>query len=118
MKRGMILSGLLMLSLALAIVALTACGGNSPLVGKWQLAEDEERYIEFFNDGKMEMGDESYTFSCTYEETGEKEITVTLLTINGEEPDNKEPFVLECSISGDKLVLDDGEVAGTFKRMK
>ena len=117
MKTRTILTGLIVLMLVLSVIALTACGG-SPLVGKWLLVEDEERYIEFFNDGKMEMGDESYTFGCTYEETGEKEITVTLLTVNGEEPNNKEPFVLEYSISGDELVLDDGEVTGTFKLMK
>jgi hypothetical protein len=115
MKARRTLTGLLVMVLVLSVMALTACGG-SPLVGKWLLAEDEEHYIEFFDDGKMEMGDESYTFGCTYEETGEKEITVTLLAVNGEEQANDEPFVLEYSISGNELTLDDGEGVGTFKR--
>jgi hypothetical protein len=118
MKTRWILSGMLILLLALAAVAMTACGGASPLVGKWQSTELEEAYIEFFSDGQMEMGSESLVYSCTYEETGDKEITLTLVGINGEDADEEEQVVLEYSFSGDELTLDDGETPITFTRME
>ncbi|MGD9142705.1 MAG: DUF5640 domain-containing protein [Dehalococcoidia bacterium] len=117
MKTRWILSGLLILLLVLAAVTLTACGGASSLVGKWEYAE-EEVYMEFFNDGQMEMGDGYTTMICTYEETGDKEITLTLVSVNGEVMDGEEDVVLEYSISGDELTLDDGETPITVTRMK
>lgn len=119
MKNRRILSGLLVLLLAIAAIGLTACGGTSPLVGKWQYTE-EDLYIEFFNDGQFEMGnlDESIVFSGTYEETGDKEVTLTLVSFNGEDIDEEEPTVLEYSFSGDELTLDDGEEPITFTRVK
>jgi hypothetical protein len=117
MKIRKVLSGLLVLMLAFSIVALAACAGASPLVGKWQFVEEEGYFIEFFNDGQMEMGSEDLTFVCAWEETGEKEITLTLISINGEEAE-EEPVVLEYSISGDELTLDDGDSATIFSREK
>jgi hypothetical protein len=117
MKKRVILLGLLTLLLALAVVALTACGGPS-LVGKWQYIGDEAAYIEFSSDGLMEMGDGYSTITGTYEETGDKEITLTLPTISGEAGDEYEKIVLEYSFSGDMLTLDDGETPITFTRKK
>jgi hypothetical protein len=117
MKTRWIISGLLILLLALTAVTLTACGGSSPLVGKWEYAE-EDVYMEFFNDGQMEMGDGYTTMMCTYEETGDKEITLTLVSINGEAMGEEQDVILEYSISGDELTLDDGEIPITLTRMK
>jgi hypothetical protein len=119
MKKGLIISGLLVLLLAIAAVGLTACAGSSPLVGKWQYAE-EDVYLEFFNDGQFEMGmiDESIVYSGTYEETGDKEVTLTLSSVNGEAVDAEELAVLEYSFSGDELTLDDGDEPVTFTRME
>jgi hypothetical protein len=101
----------------LAAVTLTACGGTPSLVGKWQHIEGSA-YIEFFNDGQMEMGDNLNTISGTYEETLDKEITVILTSVNGEALDEEEQVVLEYSFSGDELTLTDGENPETFRRVK
>lgn len=115
MKTRKVLTGLLVLVLVVSAAALAACSGKSPLVGKWQYVEEEGYYIEFFNDGQMKMGTEDLTFVCAWEETGEKEITLTLLSVNGEEAE-EDPVVLEYSVSGDELTLDDGEEAIIFTR--
>jgi hypothetical protein len=103
------------LLLTLVVVALSACGETSPLVGKWQYTEDV--YIEFFNDGQYEivMRDGVIGLSGTYEETGDSEITLTPLSRNGEDVD-EEPTVMEHSISGDELIMDDGYEPITFTR--
>ena len=107
----------IILLLVIIGVALTACGSTtSPLVGKWQPTEDEG-YIEFFSDGKFEMGDEYQTFTGTYEETGDKEVTLTLESYNGEPTVEDESVILEYSFSGDELTLDDGESPVTFIRV-
>ena len=118
MKKGWILSGFLVLLLALVAVALTACGGTSPLIGKWQHVEEEELKIEFFSDGRFEIGNEPFLFSGTYEETGDKEVTLTLTGVNGEEADEEDLAVFEYSFSDDELTLDDGDDPVTFTRVK
>jgi ABC-type glycerol-3-phosphate transport system substrate-binding protein len=118
MENGWHHFGLTILLLAITAIGLTACGETSPLVGKWQYTEGVEAYIEFFNDGQMEMGDGYSTMIGTYEETGDKEVTLTLLSINGEDVDEEEQVVLKYSISGDDLTMDDGEYPITFTRME
>ena len=75
-------------------------------------------YIEFFSDGRVDMGVESLVFSCTYEETGDKEITLTVVSVNGVVADEEDPIVLEYSFSGDELTLTDGVDPETFTRIK
>jgi hypothetical protein len=118
MKKGIILAWLSVLLIAIIAVTLTACGEKSPLIGKWQYVEDEGMYFEFFSDGRVEMGVEPNLFSGTYEETGEKEVTLTLVSLNGEIADESEQLVLEYSFSEDDLVLTNGEATATFIPVK
>ena len=118
MKKGLIFSGLLVLLLALGTVTLTACAGASPLVGKWQSVDEEETYIEFGNDGRMELGSEYGSVTGTYEETGDNEIALTPTGVNGEAVDEDEQVVLEYNVSGDELTLTDGKNPVTFTRIK
>jgi len=118
MKKGWILSGFLVLLLAIVIVPLTACGGTSDLVGNWQNVERVQVYIKFFSDGTAVMGDETGQFTCTYEETGDKEITLTLTSIHGETAGGGQQVVFKYSISGDELTLITGNVPVTFTRVK
>ena len=118
LKKGANITGILITLLAIVAVVLTGCTGATPLTGKWQYGEyGETYYLEFFSDGQAEMSDEYIVISCTYEETGDKEITLTLVGINGEAIDEEE-VVLEYSIIGDELTLDDGQNPITFTRAK
>ena len=116
MKNRWILAGLLVSLLALVAGALTACGGSSPLIGKWQYVEDEEMFIEFFKDGQVDMGDESNVLSGTYEETDDKGVTLSLEILNGEMADETREIDLEYSFFGDRLTLTDGNDPATFTR--
>ena len=118
LKKGANITGILVTLLAIVAVVLTGCTGATPLTGKWQYGEYEETYyLEFFTDGQAEMSDEYIVISCPYEETGDKEITLTLVGINGEAVD-EEDVVLEYNIIGDELTLDDGKDPITFTRAK
>jgi hypothetical protein len=64
------------------------------------------------------MGVEPNLFSGTYEETGEKEVTLTLVSLNGEIADESEQLVLEYNFSEDDLVLTNGEATATFIPVK
>jgi hypothetical protein len=64
------------------------------------------------------MGVEPNLFSGTYEETGDKEITLTLVSLNGKIADEPEQLVLEYSFPDDDLVLTNGEATATFTPVK
>ena len=117
MKNRRYHAGLIISLLVIIGVALTACGETSPLVGKWERVEDDA-YIEFFSDGKADIWHETYLYSCTYEETGDNEVTLTPVSINGQPVDEEEPLVLEYSFSGDELTLTNGGDPETFTRVK
>ena len=118
MIKGRILKVILVLMLVI-LVASVGGGCGPSLAGKWEYIQDGETYfIEFFNDGQVEMGGDSIVFASTYEETGDKEITMTLVSVNGVAVEEEQEVVLEYSISGDDLTLDDGVDPVTFTRVK
>jgi len=100
---------LIMLLLIIIGVMATACESpSSSLVGKWQFTQ-AEGYIEFFSDGKFEVQDEDGNYTGTYEETGDKQITLTL-ELDSQLIENAFLYpqrILEYSISGNELKLSD-----------
>ncbi len=118
MKNRWILVTLLVLLLAIATVALSSCGGGVPeLVGNWQNVEKSHVYINFSSDGTAEMGDETGVYICTYEGTGDKEVTMTLKSISGDTASSGQQVIIEYSLSGDELTITTRNFPATFKRV-
>jgi len=107
---------LILLLAAIIVMALTACGSSSPLVGKWQFTEGPG-YLEFFSNGKFEMQAGSEQVTGKYKESGGNQVTLTPDSQYIEESDEYEPVTLEYSFSGDELILDDGWSPISFTRV-
>lgn len=121
MKNGRIRIALIILLVIISSIAVTACEAKSPLVGKWKIIEEDkygEVYIEFSSDGKYEMVEQQASFTGTYKGTGENQVTLTADDQNTEFAEEGEKLVLNYSLSGDELILSDGETPIAFTRVE
>ena len=94
--------GLIILMLVITGMAMIACGPPSPLVGKWQYTEDEKFY-EFFSNGKYEYSNGQETYTGRYVEHDHHRLI--LMPDDGRSPHRNEGLHLDYRLSGNELIL-------------
>jgi len=105
----------LILLLAIIVIAVTSCGSSTSIVGKWQPLMEEDQYMEFFSDGRIQLEDGINTFTGTYELDGDQ----VVITIEGMFEESGEPAIAIATyiIDGDIMTFIQGESSAKFIRV-
>ena len=104
------------LLLVIIVIAVTSCGSSTSIVGRWQPLMEEDQYMEFFSDGRIELVDENTTLTGTYELQEGNQIRIAI-TGMFEGPEGEYGIAIATyEIQDDVLTLTQGDAITKFKR--
>ena len=106
----------IVLLLAIIFVVVTACGASSPIVGRWENIEEPDSYLEFLNDGRMEIGDGTVAFTGTYELEDSNRVTLRVEGVFADNPDEPGIVSYTYEIEDNVLTITGGGESDRFRK--
>jgi hypothetical protein len=104
------------LLLATVLVVATACGTPPPIVGRWENVEEPNSYLEFLNDGRMEMGNGTVSFNGTYELENSDRVKLRVQGVFKDNPDEPGIVSYTYEIKDNVLTITGGGDSDRFNR--